>query len=233
VGNARMGRLLGLAAVAGLLVMALSGPAAAQDKPGAKGKQPQFMPSVLCRVFTAYPTPAGSCKLAARQVENKARQGALLVGVVDRVEARFTRIDPKRGSSVSTLGLKLQLVKPDRQTPAVTLGIEDIFEDTKVGRAYYLVASHAIPEANFRVHGGLWTDDLKTGPLLGAEVILELSKHNPRQKAILLADYNRDSVNAGVRLCFPKLSGLIEVGVFDVGGDNDFVVGIRRRIPGR
>jgi len=214
-------------AVVWLSLCVIGGRAEAQAGPGGKAEARGLVPSALWRVFTAYPTQAGACKIAVRDVADRAVQGALLVGVAEGVEVRLTRVNPDRGASLSTVGAKLQLVKPERGTPAVTLGLEDILEETKVGRAYYLVASHPIPDTELRLHGGLWVDDRKSGLLLGAEAAVPTLSRHGHHRTVVLADYNRDSVNSGVRLFFPRARALLELAVFDVGGRNELAIGAR------
>jgi hypothetical protein len=143
-----------------------------------------------------------------------------LVGATDELELRVTRIDPEKGRSATTLSLKYLVQPPTKTRPAVAVGVEDISEDTRVGRAFYAVASHSFPDDGIRGHAGLWSDDRKTGLLLGCE-----AEVMPR--LLLTADYNRDSVNAGFRLMFPKYRALIEVGFFDVDDDAELVIGVR------
>ncbi len=210
-----------VAVAAALLMMSWGAPIQGQGQPQTKPKQPQMIPSCLWRVFTAYPTPPGKARLCGRKTESS-HQVAVLAGLAERLEARLTHIHPGRGHPATTLSLKVQLRQPTRNTPAVAVGIEDVFQDTGVGRAYYLVGSQSIPSARLRVHGGIWTDDQKTGLLLGAE-------HRFNSHFVLLADYHRDHVNAGIRYMVPDKRMLFELGVLDVGDKQDYVVGLRHQ----
>lgn len=211
-----MGRKTALVALLGVMAVLLAESAQADIAPKPK---PLLVPSCLWKVFTAYPTPQNHIKFCLRH-SDRCDQGAALFGATDNLELRVTQIEPERGRSATTLSLKYQVQSPTLTQPAISLGVEDITEDTRVGRAFYVIASHSLPAEGIRAHAGAWTDDRKTGLLLGCEAQI-------LPKTLLTADYDRDSVNAGVRVMFPQYPALLEIGFFDVDDDPEFVVGVR------